>query len=227
MKIQNLFESSRQEVFEDYILLNTLYSSLNEAKREEFKKYYATVKGKPKAAKYFIEYKMTTTQRNNFYHDNSDDLKRVTFSGEFIDDTYSLGFTIYVYDLGGPPPFKFKRNDEIYDFGVFDNCSTLTEYPTWFPNHIGRYHQVGTSIKSLKNIHKVIESCGDMYFGKNESFKNASYLAEVKNLDNVEFTGNLKVSDVVNTYLKNTDYKDRSIFDLQDHLIESGFEEYA
>lgn len=227
MKLTNLFEATQEEIFDDYILTNTLYGALAAPEGEKFKAFYKTVKGKPKAAKYYLENKMTTQARKNFLYYNEDDLKRVSFSGENLDVEYGSNFAIYIYDFAGPPPFKFKRNDEVFDFTMFNECKTLTEYPSWFPNHIARYQQVGTSIKSFKNIHKVIESCGDMYFGQDEVIKNVSYLAEIKNLDNVEFSGYPELTKSVNKYLESTAKEDRDAISLQTHLIDDDFETFA
>jgi hypothetical protein len=73
----------------------------------------------------------------------------------------------------------------------------------------------------------VIESAGDLYFGKDEVISNVSYIAEIKNLDYVEFSAKKELTASVNNYLKNTPKEERDIFDLQDHLIEDGFKDYA
>lgn len=227
MKLSNLFESSREMTPEEYILLNVLYGSLHEPKRVEFEKFYHSMAGKPKIAEYYIERKMSDFDRKRFYEDYGSDIKNVSFNGEFIEVESSLGLTIYIYDLAGKPPFKFERNQEVYTFGVFNNCKNLTEFPSWFPNHISQYQQVGTSIKSFKNIHKVIESCGDLYFGKDETIRNVSYIAEIKNLDRVEFSAKPELTKSVNSYLNSTSREDRNAVDLQSHLIDNGFKEYA
>lgn len=235
MKIANLLvEETQEEKFENYILLNTLYGSFREADRKEFEEYLRKYGNQPKSGTYYLERKMSPQARKNFLHDSEDDLKRVSFHGEYIDVEYSLGFSFYALDLIGPPPFKFKRNDEIYNFVVFNNCSTLTEYPSWFPNHISQYQQVGASIKSFKNIHKVIESCGSMYFGKDETIRNVPYLAEIKNLNDVEFSGYPELTKSVNKYLQISMNSDRSIrqeersaLSLQEHLLDEGFETFA
>ena len=230
MKLHTLLEATQQEIYEDYLLANLIYGNLRGPDRPKFEEFYKNAKSKnmSKIAKYYLERKMNTDDRQKFLHDNKDDLKRFKFSGDFFDCEYGLGITIYVYDIVGAPPFKFKRGDEIFDFGVYGSCETLTEFPSWFPNHIARYQQDGTGIKSLKNIHKVIESCSELYFGtKDDCIRNISYLAGIKNLDRVEFAGNVKVTDAVNTYLDSTHKDERDILDLQDHLIDNGFEQFA
>lgn len=230
MKLNNLlFEATQEEIFDDYILTNTLYGSLQAGVREEFVQFYknAKSKNKNKIAKYYLATKMTPQARNNFLRENKDTLKHMTFSGEYLEVEYNLGFTVYVYDFAGPPPFKFKKNSEVYSFGVFEACASLTEYPSWFPNHIATYQQVGSSIKSFRNIHKVIESCGEMYFGQDETIRNVSYLAEIKNLDRVEFAGYPELTKSVNNYLQGTAQEDRDAIGLQDHLIDDDFETFA
>ena len=230
MKLNTLLESTQEEIFEDYILANLLYGNLNGNDRPKFAEFYKNAKSKnmQKIAKYYLERKMDQSERDKFLHNNKDDLKQVRFNGEFLDCEYGLGITIYIYDIAGAPPFKFKRGEEIYDFGVYGTCETLTEFPSWFPNHMTRYQQDGTGIKSLKNIHKVIESCGELYFsGSDDCLRNVSYLAGIKNLDRVEFAGNIKVTDAVNSYLDSTHRDERDILDLQDHLIDNGFEQFA
>ena len=227
MKLTNLFESSQDDICEDYILANALYGNLPNNRREEFAEFYRKYKGKPKLAQYFLERKLDPQTRKNFMNENEDDLKRTEVKNGVFDAEYGLGFSLYIYDFAGAPPFKFKEDVEVYDFTVFNNCSTLTDFPDWFPRKISRYQQVGTSIKSFKNIHKVIESCGDMYFGKDEPIKGVSYLAEIKNLGSVEFSGNLELTHLVDKYLKETDQEDRSIFDLQDLLVDNNLAEFA
>jgi hypothetical protein len=92
---------------------------------------------------------------------------------------------------------------------------------------MSQYQQVGASIKSFKNIHKVIESCESMYFGKDETVRNVPYLAEIKNLDNVEFSGYLELTKSVNKYLEATKFEERSALSLQEHLLDDGFETFA
>ena len=228
MKIANLLnEETQEEKFENYILLNTLYGSFREADRKEFEEYLRKYGNQPKSGTYYLERKMPPQAKKIFLYDHEDALKRISFQGEYIDIGFSLGFTFYAYDLLGPPLFKFKRNVEIYNFGVFGDCSTLTEYPSWFPNHISQYHQVGASIKSFKNIHKVIESCESMYFGKDETIRNVPYLAEIKNLNDAEFSGYPELTRSVNKYLEATKFEERSALSLQEHLLDNGFETFA
>ena len=227
MKLTSLLESTQEEIFHDYVLTNLLVGALRPPQREPFIAFYKKMKGKPKIAQYYLDTKMSQSEKDDFYNYYSEDLKNIKFQGDTIDLTYGLGMTIYAYDLIGPPPFKFPRNNEVYDFGLFQECSTLTEYPSWFPNHIARYSQVGSGISSLKNIHKVINSCGEMYFGSKEEIKNVSFLAEVKNLTNIEFAGKPEITYAVNKYLSDTKGKERSALDLQDLLIDSGFKQFA
>ena len=223
MKLTHLFEHDTGAKIEEYILLNTLYGSFGLADREAFLKFFHESKDEFKATAYID--KMPVGWQKNFFHENESDLKYYKISGNEVE--FEMGFVIYIYDFAGPPPFKFKSSFEVYNFGVFEQCKTLTEFPSWFPNHVDKYQQVGTSIKSLKNIHKIIESAGDLYFGKDETISNVSYIAEIKNLDFVEFSSKKELTESVNSYLKNTPKEERDIFDLQDHLIDSGFKDYA
>lgn len=227
MKLTTLFEATQDEICEDYILANILFGNLPHNLREGFAEFYLKFKGKPKLAKYFLERKLDPQTRINFMHENKDDLKRTKVKNGIFDATYGLGFTLYIYDFAGAPPFKFKEGVEVYDFTVFNNCSSLTEFPDWFPSNISSYQQVGTSIKSFKNIHKVIESCGSLYFGVNEVIKNVSYLAEIKNLNDIEFSGHPELTRSVNNYLKVTAPEDRDALSLQSHLIDDDFETFA
>lgn len=223
MKLTHLFENDTEAKIKEYILLNVLYGTFGLNDREDFLKFYHSSKDEFKATAYIN--KMPPGWQRNFWEENDSDLKHYKISGNEVE--FEMGFVIYIYDFAGPPPFKFKRNFEVYNFGVFEQCAKLTEFPSWFPNHVDKYQQVGTSIKSLKNIHKVIESAGDLYFGKDEVISNVSYIAEIKNLDYVEFSAKKELTTSVNNYLKNTPKEERDIFDLQDHLIEDGFKDYA
>lgn len=223
MKLTHLFEQDNQAHIKEYILLNTLFGTFGMADREAFLKFYHSSKDEFKATAYIN--KMPVGWQKNFWDENESDLKFYKISGNEVE--FEMSFVLYIYDFAGAPPFKFKKNFEVYSFGMFEQCKTLTELPAWFPNRVNKYQQVGTSIKSLKNIHKVIESAGDLYFGKDETISKASYIAGIKNLDYVEFSGIPNLTKSVNNYLKSAPKNDRDIFDLQEHLIGDNLEAYA
>lgn len=223
MKLRNLFENDTAAKIKEYIFLNVLYGTFGIADREAFLKFFHESKEQFKATEYIN--KMPPGWQKNFWHENEHDLSNYTISGNEVEFDY--GFVLYTYDFAGAPPFEFKKNFEIYSFGVFENCKSLTEYPSWFPKHMDQYQQVGTSIKSFKNIHKVIQSAGELYFGKDEVIRNVSYIAGIKNLNRLEFSGYPELTKVVNNYLRETPVDERDILDLQDYLIDNDFENFA
>jgi hypothetical protein len=225
MKLENIFTNGFEAKIKEYILLNVLYGALGHADREQFLKFYKESKDEFKATAYIN--KMPPGWSRNFWHENSTDLDPSNYKITGNEVEFINGFVLYIYDIAGPPPFTFKKNFEIYSFGVFNGCKLITEFPSWFPKHMDQYQQVGTSIKSLKNIHKVIQSAGELYFGKDETIRDVSYIAGIKNLVRLEFSGNPELTKSVNKYLRETPVDERDILDLQDHLIDNEFKDYA
>ena len=224
MRLSSLFENDSSEIINDYLLLNTLYGTFGKADRDSFLRHYE--KEKAETGKFNVnEYieKMPAGWKTNFRE--NEHLNDYQISGNEV--KFDLSFSLYIYDFAGPPPFILKRGHEIYEFAIYRNCSKLTEYPSWFPSEIYRYQQVGTSIKSFKNITKVIKECVEMHFGFEETLKDVSYLAGIQHLKFVAFDGNSKLDRHVNKYLDETSKEGRDIFDLHSYLIDNGMEEFA
>ena len=231
MKLEALFESSsKEDIFLNYIWSDILF----ENRAKEFKGFLTTKSGKTSTLK-ALDFLKTLSEKSladlKSMNDFVDDL---SFSGNVLNSRNS--FSIYHYDLIGPPPFKIGK---VVNEFLLAEATTLKELPDWFPTECKTLYVQSAGIESLHNIHKIVKKCEHLKFYRCPLKSSILGILQIAGLKRFSFEVPDHMVDahpvdgaynnldrIISKYVKMST-NERDIFEFQEELIDNGWKEYA
>lgn len=115
------------------------------------------------------------------------------------------------------PDFEFEYVDNL---SLSDNA--FTEYPSWAPAKCDILDFSWNQLSNLSDLHKSLVSCRKLNLKDNPIKSGILSLMRIKDLSFVELNDQ-KLSEIINTALR----KRTDILEVQDQLLDAGFEEFA
>lgn len=115
------------------------------------------------------------------------------------------------------PDFEFEYVENLY---LTDNA--FTEYPSWAPPKCNTLDFSRNNLSNISDLHKRLVSCRKLDLKDNPIKSGVLSLMRIKDLQSAALSIP-KLSEIINTALR-----DRTdILEVQDQLLDAGFEEFA